>query len=88
MDSVVPNGPSVSSVGSLFTSDYGKSDLVAIPSGSDPAFQVLFVESVVYRSHLPYVRVHVALFSLTFLVADDGVTFLLGDNGITDLRAV
>lgn len=39
--------------------DFSFADLVAVPSGGVPGYQVLFVEEVVYKSHPVYYRVHV-----------------------------
>jgi hypothetical protein len=62
MDSVVPNQPSVSGTDENVSYDYDASDIIAIPSGGTPVYQVLFVERLAYRTHTPYVRAHVRLF--------------------------
>lgn len=57
-----PSAPKSTSIGIVYTVDYGFADLIAIPHGALPNYRVLFVESVIYRSHDPYYRVHVELF--------------------------
>lgn len=43
----------------IYRGDLGFADLLAIPHGHAPNYQVLFVEPITYRSHPPYFRVHV-----------------------------
>lgn len=60
-DTAVVLGPLVTGGPDLYNYDYSWSDIVAIPSGNIPIYQVLFVESVApfgrpvyHRSHVRY----------------------------------
>lgn len=59
MEFAIPNQPGVVNSNPLYAVNYDESDLIAIPTGSVPQYQVLFVERMTYRTHPVYYRVHV-----------------------------
>lgn len=63
MDFAVPNVPRVTPAGLVLSTDYTYADLLAVPSGSMPAYQVILVEDVAYYGESVYVRVHVRPFN-------------------------
>jgi hypothetical protein len=82
LDFSVPTQAAVSVVGSVYHTDYSYADLIAIPSGSVPNYQVLFVETVSYRSNPTYYRAHVQIVVpvvLPRLLQEDGSLLLQED---------
>jgi hypothetical protein len=56
MDFAIPTGPNVVNADPVFTYDFSYSDLIAVPNGIPPNFQVLEVQKMAYKSHPVYYR--------------------------------
>lgn len=78
LDVLFPGEPVVSNVGGLYTVDYDAADLIAVPSGSTPKYQVMFVETVTYLSHPVYYRAHVRSYPSTGGISSPAGGVLLG----------
>lgn len=81
MDAGVPVGPAVSGGPEVFAVDYGKSNLIAIPMGNVPAFQVLFTEVLTPFVRPIYYRAHVRYFPELEVLAQEDYYALLQEGG-------
>lgn len=59
MDGGIPVGPDVSGGPDMYISNYGYANVVSIPSGNIPVYQIMFTEVVLHIPGPLYYRAHV-----------------------------
>ncbi len=80
MDGGIPSGPDVIGGPVSYTSDFGFANLIAVPSGNVPVYQVLFVEVVVNIPGPFYARAHVRLRPDLAFLAQETLDYLLQED--------
>jgi len=81
MDAGAPVGPVATGGPEVFTVDYGKANLIAIPMGNVPAFQVLFTEVLTPFVRPIYYRAHIRYFPELQVLAQENSYALLQEGG-------
>jgi len=81
LDEYSPNGPLVTGGTGTYVSDYGWSDLLAIPPGNAKLYQVLFTEVLVPYFGGPYVRSHVRTNPDLGILSQEDLGHLLQEDG-------
>ncbi len=80
MDGGIPVGPNSIGGPAVYTVDYGYANIVSIPSGNLPVYQVLFTEVVLHIPSPLYYRAHVRVIPSLSLLAQETLDYLLQED--------